>query len=377
METSDAINDLYAELYERSSVVVELDAAQIEGWTSGLFAAWESDEEALGFVDYCADRPGPVAAVLLSALAELGRSELERRARTGVDAMATHVPPVVQQLGGSQAVQAWSVTAPFGRSLVVGFRSTADADVDHAVLAELDEDGALTDLQLSGAPEDLLAPDSVGTGAIQVESGDVDATLSEIAAAWQRSSDQGVEPTPGIAANQYLVRHRLLATIDVDVSLLSVDDSTIDRTRGMSPAEIAQANAAALSTLAAAVGKEPAGDPHQAWVDVVTANVTALTPREREGLLWLEWADWLGAGIGLVRAGAGTAVDGGVLVDFVNRCPEVSSTVHADDRDYAEWAFDVALDHLVDADLVVDGALTEAGANALHASLIAAWTDVD
>ena len=142
----------------------------------------------------------------------------------------------------------------------------------------------------------------------------------------------------------------------------------------MTAAEIDDANRAARSTLLAAVG-EPGSTagPHPAWVDVVCRSAPGLSPREREALLWLEWADWLGAGIGLVRTPELGPLDGEALVDLVNRCPEVSSTVHADDRDYAAWAFDVALDHLRDAGLVVDDELTSEGQSSLHPSLIAAW----
>ncbi|MEZ5165243.1 MAG: hypothetical protein R2695_01680 [Acidimicrobiales bacterium] len=45
--------------------------------------------------------------------------------------------------------------------------------------------------------------------------------------------------------------------------------------------------------------------------------------------------------IGLVRAGAGTSVAGATLVDLVNRCPEVTSTVPKQDRARIAWAFDV------------------------------------
>jgi hypothetical protein len=92
-------------------------------------------------------------------------------------------------------------------------------------------------------------------------------------------------------------------------------------------------------------------------------------------LLWLEWADWLGAGIGLLRRRDDGPLDGLVLVDLVNGCPEVSSTIHGDDREYAAWAFDIALEHLADAGLVVDRFLTEDGRASLHPSLLEAWAE--
>jgi len=62
-------------------------------------------------------------------------------------------------------------------------------------------------------------------------------------------------------------------------------------------------------------------------------------------------------------------------VDHVNRCPEVSSSIDKADRDYAEWAFDVALDLLRDRGVITDDRrLTAEGHESLRHGLAAAWT---
>ena len=55
----------------------------------------------------------------------------------------------------------------------------------------------------------------------------------------------------------------------------------------------------------------------------------------------------------------------------------MSSTIDKGDRDYAEWAFDVAIDLLIDEGVVADGVLTPAGHQALGPALVAAWAPLD
>ncbi len=370
-------DELYQELLQRGEIVVDLDAAQLEAWASGLFAALDDDAAVLDFVSYASSRQTPVSAAVLAAIGYLADDEVARAARQSSDRMASLAPESVAGLGRARSAQAWRVQARFGSSLVIGFRQDPDV-VDHALLVEI-EDGVLTDLQMSGPPNELLDPDVVGDG-VEVVTIEASDALQEVVAAWEKAAQVGVEVTPGIAANQHLVRRRLGEELGADLVLFEAHEAAVDLSRGMSADEIARANEAALGTLRAAVGDPNPPDlgsgpeSQSGWVEVVRGTVPGLSPREQEGLLWLEWADWLGVGIGLLRGGAEHPITAGSFVDLINRCPEISSTVHADDRDYAEWAFDVAIEHLQDNGLVDDESLTETGWSSLHASLIAAWS---
>ena len=92
------------------------------------------------------------------------------------------------------------------------------------------------------------------------------------------------------------------------------------------------------------------------------------------GRLALEWADWLGAVIGVARAGEGCAVDGSVMVDFVNRCPEVTTTIPKADRGRIEWAFDTVIEPWTEWGLLDDdGRMTSLGLSVLPAALRRAW----
>ena len=150
--------------------------------------------------------------------------------------------------------------------------------------------------------------------------------------------------------------------------------------RDRSDDEYVEANRAARSTLQAALGEVPedslqiATPEGQAWISAIRGDAAGVSPRERDALIWLEWADWLGVGIGLHRAGVGAPMNGSAFVDLVNRCPEVSSSIDKNDRDYAEWAFETALDLLADSGVVHAGVLTEAGMAALGPAMVEAWT---
>lgn len=365
------------ELFERSDAVVDLDSAQIEAWVSGLFAAWDDDHDARAFIARCASEPGAQSAALLAGVAHLADDDIARLARSELDRMAGQLGQEAAGIGRARVAQAWEVQATFGRSVVIGFRQNDDV-VDHAVLAEIEAvDGVevLVDLQLSGPPEHLLDPESIEERGLQVEPIEAAAGLGRVADAWTAALRTGVEPSVGMVSNQRLVRRRLVDQGHDAPDWFVVDEGEIDTSRGMSPAEIADADAAAFRTLQAAVGDAPAVPSiSSAVVDVVRGRVAGMAPREREALLWLEWADWLGAGIGLIRSAVGTAVTPAALVDMVNRCPEVSSTIHADDREYAEWAFSLAIEHLVDHGVFADGVVSDDDRAVVHASLADAWS---
>ena len=97
------------------------------------------------------------------------------------------------------------------------------------------------------------------------------------------------------------------------------------------------------------------------------------TPTQ-EALIELEWADWLGAVIGLARSEVGTEVDGRTLVQLINRCPEITTTIPKNDAARIGWAFEQTLyAWAVTGVLDDDGALTEAGRWLLPRAALAAW----
>lgn len=57
----------------------------------------------------------------------------------------------------------------------------------------------------------------------------------------------------------------------------------------------------------------------------------------------LEHADWIGAVLGATRAPTGTEIDGDFLVDCINRCPEITTSIPKADRSVVAWSFERTL----------------------------------
>lgn len=401
METPPEIAALFVDLGRRAQILTELDGPQIEGWASGLFSILDESESMRAFVDHLAAQQSAEASLLCLAVAELAR---------GLDEdLAGHAAAVAPTLGSpAQAAQfgsallhgAWSVEAPFGRSIVLGFDVSAPpeplesdgtsetppepADLRHSVLLEIDGNGRLEDIELAGPADELIAEARESPERVEIVALDPQEAIDRIVASWPHEPMGADSAGPGTAANQQFVRRRILATAGAVLPAIEFVADEVDVRRGMDDEDFAAANRAALSTLDAAV-PDVAVDASstydgidgvvRAWVGVIRGDGGDLSARERKALLWLEWADWLGVGIGLLRGGAGSVTTGPAFVDLVNRCPEVSSTIDKSDREYAEWAFEVAIDLLADAGAIDDGVLTEAGRDALHPAMRRAWAD--
>jgi hypothetical protein len=156
------------------------------------------------------------------------------------------------------------------------------------------------------------------------------------------------------------------------------DDDDVARAASILRAA-AEVDAPVAQWLAASVGPV---DLDESDLDVVLAALAAavapaalepLEPDARDAVLVLEWADWLGAVLGLVRGGVGGDAEPQALVDHVNRCPEVTTTIPKADRDRVAWAFAVCTEAWGDLGLVVDSKLTALGRALLPLALERAW----
>lgn len=389
-ESATAASELSIELFERSAVVLDLEPAQIDAWCSGLWAAWESDDEVRDFIGYCAETGGQVAALVAASLTRLADAELSTLAAA---VATTHGAGASEHALGERTriIEAWQVDGPASRSIVLGCGTGTDSD--HAVLIELNGAGELVDLLLSGDPRELVygverhadaevdAGDDEKTGLedLSISTLAVDAAVAQATDVWLRAAAEPALWPSTVRANEHVVRHRL----EVTLPRLLHERLDLDLQRGLDDTEFAQANAAALSTLQSALGRSTEdflavddvdAGVEAAWVAMILGEGAGLPAEEQRALLFLEWADWLGAGIGMSRAGVGAPVDGEALVDLVNRCPEVSTSIEKRDRAYVAFAFDVALETITDVGGVVDGVLTASGHAALTKAMAAAWS---
>ncbi len=406
-----ALASLIADAIEQADELPDLDAVRAEVWAADLVAlAAEIDPEGPAAVVEAlavAGGSGPAAGLwaidAVSDLVDLGDPALEP------------APTWADQLLTSICEAAWIVGDWRGDS--AAFRFVDAADERHVLVLDLVPGAGDTGETIGEAtvgPAELLdatADESAGLKSRSVPAPE----LAERVARAMRSTS---EPSASFVAVGRVVLARLASFgiddleppvwIEPDVPALPERDADDDawaadvvrRALGepltpdaLDPAAVGAAAAtlrAAADTddelaqwLAASVGPIDLDEPDADVVLAVLAAAVApaslmpLTGDARQAVLELEFADWLGAVLGVVRAGTGTHVDPDVLVDHVNRCPEVTSTIPKSDRARVAWAFAVAVEAWGPLGVVdPDNCLTDFGAAVLPAALVRAWQPI-
>ncbi len=404
------------------------DAARAEAWVSGLFgelrdASLDAGREvdALG-IELLAEleRHIRTAALSIALVAErYPEDELRLAASHTTGILEDHDvsrPQWAADLGHQRALKAWSVISTKGNRAVVLEYGWTDT-VDHTLLVEIDEVGRLADLQVGPAGMVDALHDVAAEGD---DDSMLDVTVAELPlteAAGLVLTAFEAEPlgsTDGLVMNHLMAATRLDLESSIHLIGRPVTASAVER-----PPRDADADAEAARVVISALRREVGAPAPEALVaqaagslrsgldesdpDVVAIfrvagvsdasgldDVSLLTAAaggyaapfdlrdhpadERAVILTLEWADWLGAVIELVRAGPGTAVEPDTLVQFINRCPEVTSSVSKRDAPRVAWAFTCVL-HAWERTGVIepDGTLGVLGAWLLPRALVRAW----
>jgi hypothetical protein len=336
-------------------------------WVSSALGLWREPGVAddpvtddAAFVKWLLERRDPTADLLLATLGSLGLGPASESAAAVVPATSTPAPG-----------RAWRLTD--GDTEVLAIELVHAVDDREVLLVDLDGDGVLIGIEFVTEADGLIdfAADEGSVASIEP----TEAAASAASAIDRRAESPGV-PNDSELANMVLLRARL--------GLLGAE-SVEPRWKADVPSPLVDpdADAAAVQTLRAAVpdvlaGSAPPGAPAMVgpvaevirWSDAVGRPV-----QELDALASLEWADWLGAVIGSVRAGAGAALSGEILVDHVNRCPEVTSVIPKNERSWFAWAFAVAMETWREVGVIDDELrLTEAGRWVLPQALLRAWT---
>lgn len=107
---------------------------------------------------------------------------------------------------------------------------------------------------------------------------------------------------------------------------------------------------------------------------VAMREESGLDDESESTLMALQYADWLGAVVGLVRAGVGASAEPEALVGYINRSPEIEGELDYDDAGAVETAFELILPAW-EAAGAVDGnrRLTALGRWGLPRALAWAW----
>ena len=400
----DLLDSIISDALDQAAELLDLDATRAEAWASDLTAlAAETGPDGISrLIAALADAGGAAAAAALWAV----HSMVE-----GLDPGDPSLEPApnwVDDLCTSTCEAAWLLDERRGQSAALRFVDRADDR--HVLLVDLvpATDGGERIGEVAVGPAELLDaledPES-GIDALEVAPPEL---AGRIASAWRSTP----EPTSSFVANGRLLRVRL-ASLGVDeleapvwteptVPDLPEPDpdadawavQVLDRALGDTGTPDADAVAAAAAVLRAAAAvddrlaqwlaaSEGPVDLDEPDLNVVLAALAAavaparmepLAAEARRAVLELEWADWLGAIIGIVRAGAGVSVDPEGLVDQVNRCQEVTSTIPKADRDRVAWAFGVVTEPWEPLGIAVDNTLTEFGGRILPLALRTGWS---
>ncbi len=336
-------------------------------WVSSALALWREPGVAedpvvddATFVSWLLERRDPTADLLLAIIGSLGLGPASDRAAAVVAAVPAPAPG-----------RAWRLTD--GDTEMLAIELVHAADDREVLLVDVDGNGVLIGIEFVTEADGLL---EVAADEGSVAPIDPTAAAAGAAAAIDRRAEAPGVPDDAELANMVLLRARL--------GLLGAD-SVEPRWLADAPSPLVDpdADAVAVQTLRAAVpdvlaGAVPPGAPAMVepvaelirWSDSVGRPV-----QELEALASLEWADWLGAVIGSVRAGAGEVLSGEILVDHVNRCPEVTSVIPEKERSWFAWAFAVAMETWREVGVIDDELrLTEAGRWVLPQALLCAWT---
>lgn len=402
------------------------DSARAEAWASGVLGLWRepgADVDAPAadrqLIEALVEAGSDDACALAHTLTEVGSESSRDAARAAVAALeqgGAMPPPWSSSVGTAKPGDGWSIADPgtAHRTVIIEFISD---DGSHTMLAELEE-SRLTDLAFGPPAADLFAAlDEPGVDPLEPQETDSADLATELAAAWSVAMGEGVMPTESWVMNRSLALRRLelFAPVGELESMGWNEVPESGETPGSLP-EDREADAAARAVLIAALGEfdgSPTGSVGDAapalririeaggWpavaisegggldrdlndVDFVLAAAAAYASRgdlpmpadEAAAVAALEWADWLGAVIEMVRSGSGSRITAAGLVDNVNRCPEVSTTIPKRDREYFEKAFGLVIEAwrfcgFLDA----DDRLTVLGMEAIPGGLDRAWSD--
>jgi len=391
MSGADSIVDRFrAEIIHAAVVLDELESAsQAEAWSSGALADWW-DLEAQGSLASSLAGAAPVASALVAYLEGAEPEVLEI--------------PWGTDVGRHEVVAATELTSPDSPDeLAVVLEYEAPSGARHDVSVTLHR-GQLVDAVLS--PAGLLEAAEGAELALIRTSVAPEVAIKAVASALRSASvdemsDNARSNLPVLLRRFGVDLNRLASTdIVVDLAPREPDDdryaaslmiSALRLDRDAEPpgsvvaafeSFVSSAQSHDVEVLTEVAGLErPDTNDFDTYLRLLGAYFApvSLRPHTAEAQLalsQLEWADWLGAILGAIRAGTGTEIDGDVLVSMVNRCPEITTSIPKRDAAQVAWAFEQTLFSWEATGALDDeGRLTDAGTWLLPQAALAAWSD--
>ncbi len=425
---SESLSKVVAQALDQVPALWNLDGPRAEAWASDLTAlAVDSnggslqggpDETVSALLMRLDQAGGSAAAVVAASVRSLLAIDVSGPA--GAESSASHgtdieLPEWFDSLGTSTCDGAWIYANRRGESAV--FRFMDSADVSHTLAIDLVPGESESIGEVAVGPADVV-------GLAADPESEIESTPTDPVALADRVADAFVatpRPRETFVVNGRLLIARLSTLVERDLAVPRMLDDVVPDLPEHDPDD----DAFALSVLVRALDSAPVGprssdelsdsrddaifsaaavlrqaadidDRGAQWLaasrgpvdlddtdmNVVLAALAAcvrphqMAPLDgdaRDAVSTLEWADWLGVVIGLVREGAGASVESPHLVDLINRCPEVSSTIPKADRAQVEWSLAVCTELWGAIGLVAEDRLTPFGSWILPQVLVRAW----
>lgn len=398
MPTPDQIRSRYLdELLGAASVLDGIESAAVaEAWASGAVAEWHALDGADGRLASLVADTAPLAASLISWieggeapdasdgpdwLADVGRHELTRAVQldqsnaddTGV--IFEYTAPSGERHDLSVSIDDGAIVGiavgPEGLAL-----AAAEDDRDDVTVSDLEPRAALDIVRNAlGQPLGELSPAAGATLPLVVRR--VGFSADDLAEFTAMTSDRTL-PERDIEDDRYaaeLVQSALRKTLAAEQPA-AVDEALAqfaDRVAADDP------DALTVFDIAGADPSQPLDiDGFIALVGayLAPASLAPHTDPQFAALIELEPADWIGVVLGMSRAGVGTDIDGDALVRFINKAPEITTTIPKADAPRLAWTFEQMLySWEVTGVLTSDGAVSDAASWLLPRAAIAAWSN--
>lgn len=398
MTTPEHFRDRYIDELIGAAVLLDSieSAAIAEAWASGAVAEWLALDGTPGRLAGHIRAASPVAAELIEWidagttpaehpgldvdwLADVGRHDLTRAVqlrRSGADDAGV----ILEYTAPSGDRHDLSVSLEDGRIVGVAVGpeglaiAAADAERDDVSVDELDLDKAL-DMVRAALDQPLGELSPSGEASLPLVLRRVGFFPSDFAGAGHTTIRVLPERFPEddrYAADVVQSALRKLLTEDEPAEVGQALASFVDRVAGNDPDAL---------TLFDVAGIDPSQriDTEQ-LIALIAAylapvDLSAHTDPQFDALIELEPADWVGVVLGMSRAASGTSIDGEALVAFINKAPEITTTIPKADAPRLAWTFEQMLySWEVTGVLTDEGAVSGAASWLLPRAAIAAWS---
>ena len=394
MATPDHLRNRYIdELLTATTVLSSIESAAVaEAWASGAVAEWAAlggtqdqlakriqDHSPVGAALITWMEGGPAPTGEVEWMSDVGRHELVRSVQL-IDAdMADEVGIILEYVAPSGECHDLSVTISAGAitgiavgpaGLAAAAREDGSASISVESCERADALAAIRDAlrlpipELSAAAEATLplVIHRVGVG---------DGELAGFApSTTQREMPQRFEQDDRYAAG---VVGSAMRSVLSEPAPLAVDDALA------AFGELVANNDPDALTVVEVAGLD-AGTPidTEMLVCLVGAylapkSLDAHTDAQFAALVELEPADWVGVVLGMSRASSGTAVTGRSMVEFINKAPEITTSIPKDDVAHLAWTFEQMLFAWEVTGVLEDGAVSVAARWLLPHAAVAIW----